>query len=300
MDLIVINGQSLSAMATSVKGNFMQGLAVKDVSHELITMTIPSTGSKNIYPSFVDFGDIRPWIGDRVINNLGKMEFEIANGDFEQTIGVERNDIADDNVGFYSLRFQRMGQNVSRFPSKTSWRYFKNGFTTLGPDGQYFFDVDHPVGRPGSEVSVSNFMGGSGAPWYLVDNSQIFKPVIYQPRQEFNLVTRFNPEDPEVFDHKRFLFGVDGRSGIGFSPFWQTAFASRQTLDATNLDAATAAMNSQFDNNGEPLEVRATHLVVPPSLEQAAINLVGKAFLAGGESNVRLGKLQVAVVPYLA
>jgi len=138
-------------------------------------------------------------------------------------------------------------------------------------------------------------MGGAGAAWFLVDSSKPIKPLIFQPRRSFQLITYFDPSDERVFWNKEFVWGVDGRSGAGYSPFWQLCFASKQTLDATNLRAAMVAMSSQKDDAGEPIDVTATHLVVSPAQQEIANDLVSKEFLSGGESNTLRGRLKVVV-----
>ena len=58
------------------------------------------------------------------------------------------------------------------------------GFTTPCYDEQNFFDTDHPgFDETGAQISVSNFMAGSSPPWFLLDCSQVLKPMIYQERQ---------------------------------------------------------------------------------------------------------------------
>jgi phage major head subunit gpT-like protein len=60
----------------------------------------------------------------------------------------------------------------------------------------------------------------NGTFWALADFSKPVKPFIYQMRRSLNFVPRDNPQDPEVFNRKKFLYGVEGRIGAGVSlPF---------------------------------------------------------------------------------
>ena len=294
-----INSSTLSMLTQAVNAAFMGGLEHKSAPWNLVAMEIPSMTAENVYPYLKNIGSIRKWTGDRVKQNLSKGEFRLPNFDYEQTEAVLRNHVLDDQFGIYAPRFQQMGRNVANFPAQTVYALLKTGFAALGPDGQYFFDTDHPVGKPGAEVSVSNFMGGAGTAWYIVDASQAVKPLIWQPRQAFNLVTLFNPTDPNVFWQKEFVYGVDGRSGAGFGPYWQLAFASKQTLDATNVKATLVAMASQKDDNGEPLGVMGTHIIVPPTLAEAARDIFAKELIGNGETNTLRNRLQVVEVPWL-
>jgi phage major head subunit gpT-like protein len=294
-----LNSSTLALLTQAVNAAFMQGLEHKTAPWELIAARIPSTTGENVYPYVKQLGNIRKWVGDRVIQNLAKGEFRLANEDFEETHGVSRNAVMDDQFGVYMPQFVQMGRNVRNFPSKYSYALLKAGFTTLGPDGQFFFDTDHPVGRPGQEASVSNHMGGAGAPWFVVDASQAVKPLIYQPRKDFDLVALFNPTDPNVFFNKQFIYGVDGRAAFGFGPFWQLAFASKQAIDETNMTALLDAMASQLDDNGEPLGVGGTHFIGTPVQCSLAKKVLMVEKLAGGADNPLYRRLEIVECPWL-
>jgi len=290
---MIVNSQSLTLLTQAVNAAFNRGLARSQPNWQAMAMEIPSGTAENVYPYLRQFGQIRKWLGDRVVQNIAKGDFRIVNEDYEQTHSIPRKAIEDDQYGVYSAIFDQTGDNVARFPDKGVYDLLKNGFTAKGPDGQPFFDTDHPVGKPGAEVSVSNNMGGGGTAWYVLDASKPVKPLIYQPRKSFDLVTLFNPDDARVFWNKEFVWGVDGRAGFGYSPFWQLCFASKQALDAAGLRAVLTAMASQKDDAGEPIDVMGTHLIVAPSQYETANDLMNKEFLSGGESNTLRGRLKV-------
>jgi phage major head subunit gpT-like protein len=296
---MMINADSLALVSQYVNLSFNTGLGRAAPKWGEIAMTIPSTTGENVYPYLKQFGNIRKWVGDRVIQNMSKGDFKIVNDDFEQTHAIKRKHIEDDAIGIYRNVFEQTGQNVAQFPDKMCFDTLKLGFNAVCPDGQYFFDVDHPVGKPGAEVSVSNFMGGSGEAWYVLDSSKVFKPVIWQPRKSFHLVTFFDEKDPRVFWQGEYVWGVDGRAGAGFSPFWQLAFASKQTLTAAAIRDTLTAMASQKDDAGEPLEVMGTTMVVSPNLYETANDILTKEFLTGGETNTLRGRLKLVVSPRL-
>ena len=80
---------------------------------------------------------------------------------------------------------------------------------------------------------------------------------------------------------------------------WQLAYASKQALDLQAYADARASMQSQKADNGKPLVIRAAELWVPPSLEQAALEVIQADRLANGASNVMRGTAKVVVCPYL-
>ena len=296
---MLINTQTLTMLTQAVNATFMVGIEKKTAPWDVVAMEVPSMTAENVYPYLRSIGRIREWLGDRVKQNLAKGEFRVVNKDYEHTEAIPRNALLDDQFGVYKPRFEQMGRNVANFASQLTYGLLKTGFTALCPDGQYFFDTDHPVGKPGAEVSVSNFMGGAGEGWYIVDSSQAVKPLIWQPRQTFELVNLFDPTDSNVFWNKEFVYGVDGRAAAAFGPFWQLAFASKQTLDETNVKATLVAMASQKDDDGTPLGVMGTHIVVSPALGETAKDLFEREFLSSGASNTLRGRLQVVVSPWL-
>ena len=292
---MIINQTSLSALTQAITMRFNAGLERASTPWNILAMEIPSTTAENIYAFLKDMGRIREWLGEREIQNLAKGDFRITNKRFEESHGVPRTAIEDDNYGLYGPMFEQLGANVNSFPSDQLFALLKVGHQTLGPDGQYFFDTDHPVGSG----IVANDMGGAGEAWYVIDSSKVFKPLIYQPRKAFNLVKLFKDEDPNVFFKDEYQYGVDGRAGFGFSPFWQLAFRSRQTLDATNLRAVLTAMSAQKGDSGAPLKIDGTHLVVSPNLYEAANDLVSKLLINGGDTNTLAGRLKPVKAPEL-
>jgi phage major head subunit gpT-like protein len=175
----------------------------------------------------------------------------------------------------------------------------KLGFSTPCYDGQYFFDTDHPViGVNGEATSVSNFGGGSGTPWFLVDATKVLKPIIFQKRRDYQFVSMDSPNDEAVFSRKEFRYGVDARVNVGFG-LWQLAYASKQALDVTTFGAAYAALMSIKGDNDKPLGIMPSLLVVPPTLRDAALTVV-KAELINNTTNVQRGAVDVLVTPWLA
>lgn len=293
---MILNALTLAALTQAVDMRFNAGLARSVTPIDTVAMTVPSSTGENIYPYLKELGFIREWIGDREIQNLDKGDFRIANREYEETHGIPRTAIDDDSYGIYSNMFEQTGLNVASFPSDKVFELLKAGFSTKGPDGQFFFDTDHPV----AGATVSNLMGsGSGEPWFVVDSTKVFKPVIWQPRKSFELVKLFNPDDPNVFFQKKLIWGVDGRSGVGFSPFWQLCFASKETPDATKLKAMLTAMNSQRSETGKPLKVVASHLVCGPANYEVFRDLMTKDVLASGETNTMKNRLQLVLAPEL-
>lgn len=291
---MIINQASMNGIYRTFSTIFNAALAMAASMADLVAMRTPSTGRSVDYKWLGDFPGMKEWIGDRVIKDLSAHHYEVVNKPFESTVEVDRDDIEDDQVGVYTPMIQGLAQAAKVHPDVLVFALLKLGFSTLCYDGQFFFDTDHPV----NGASVSNTGGGAGTPWFLMDLSRPFKPIILQIRKQPQFVAQDNPEAENVFMRKKFRYGVDDRKNVGFG-LWQLAYGSKDTLNATNYAAGRAAMMSFSNDEGMPLGIKPTHLVVPGTLESAGIAVVKKQFLANGESNDWYGTAELVVCPWL-
>ncbi|MCZ7886043.1 Mu-like prophage major head subunit gpT family protein [Agrobacterium salinitolerans] len=296
-----IKTQTLRSAYVGFNAAFQQGIGEATSMFGRIATTVPSTTATQEYGWLGNFPGFREWIGDRVVNGLAKHGYSLKNKDYENTIGVDRNDFNDDNLGIYAPMFRDFGQTAVTFPDTLIWPLLKAGWATECYDKQFFFDTDHPVlDANGNPISVANTDGGNGTPWFLLDTSRALKPLIYQERKKFTNLVRMDKEDDEnVFTKKEFRYGLDGRCAVGFG-FWQMAWGSKQVLDTAHYEAARTGLANMKGDYGRPLAIQPKLLVVPPSLEGAARRIVGNSLKDGGGTNEWFGTAEVLVVPWLA
>ena len=292
---MIINQATLQAIYKSFKTIFNEAFQGVEPMYERVATVVPSTVREETYAWLGNFPKLREWIGDRHVKSLSAYGYTIKNKDWESTVEVDKNDITDDAIGVYKPLFSEMGRAARAHYDELIFGLLPQGFTTLCYDGQYFFDTDHPVG----EQSVSNNGGGTGTAWYLLDTTRAIKPLILQIRQAPEFVSLDRPTDENVFMRRKFLYGVECRDNAGFG-LWQLAYASKQTLDATNYSSARAAMMSFKDDEGKPLGIRPNLLVVPPSLEGAAREILLSERDANGATNPWRNTAELLVVPWLA
>jgi phage major head subunit gpT-like protein len=298
-----ITPANLAKLQTSFNALYNEGIGQVANTWNMVAYEVPSSTKTNTYGWMNDLPAMRKWVGDRVVNNLSARSYEIPNESFELTVGVDRDDIEDDNLGVYNMRFVHMGNSVASHPDELVWGLMKKGDTTTCYDGQYFFDTDHPVmGEDGVLGTVSNHGGGAGPGWYLIDDSNSFRPIIYQNRRAPQFVNKDKPEDDDVFNKKLFKYGVDKRCNVGFG-FWQKAYYSKQAMTPDNFFAAFQAMAGMKGENGRPLRLRPTKVVVPPGLMKDATTVLSMDSVnIGGVavSNPAKGLVQVVMESLLA
>ncbi len=298
---MIITSENLRALRTGFNASFQRALGAATSMQARVATPVPSTTKSNTYGWMGKIPGMREWVGPRQIMSLSESGYVIVNKPYEQTIGVDRDDIEDDNLGIYAPLFSELGEGVAAHPDILVFSLLKNGFTTECFDGQNFFDTDHPViGDDGETVGVyANTDGGATTPWFLLSTRRVLKPLIFQERKKPQFVALDNPDDPNVFHNKQYLYGTDARWNVGFG-FPQMAWGSKQTLDATHYATARAAISGFKGDGGRPLGLVPDLLVVPPSLESAGRKLLNSEYGAGGETNEWKGTAELLVVPWLA
>ncbi len=296
-----VNAANLKSLYTGFSAAFMSAFAGVNPLYTSVATIVPSTTAANEYGFLLDLPGFREWIGDRHVKSIANAGYTLRNKHYERTIGVNKNNIEDDNIGIYAPLFSDLGYGAAVFPEQLVWPMLKAGFTTNCYDGQYFFDTDHSyLDENGNTITVSNTQGGAGEPWFLLDTSRPLKPLIFQSRKAFDkLVRKDRDEDENVFNKNEYQYGSDGRCSVGFG-FWQMAFGSKQTLNAANYAAARAAMMSFKGDGGRPLGVRGKLLVTTPNNEAAARALLQSQLINGGESNPWAGTAELMIVEWLA
>lgn len=299
--MAIVKSALITALFTSWQADFQKGLTGVEPQWSEVATYVSSSSRSNTYGWLGKFPNLREWVGDRVINSMKEHGYTITNKTYESTVGVDREDIEDDQIGIYSPIFEEMGRTVQIQPDALIYGLLSAGTTTLCYDGQNFFDTDHPVypnaDGTGTTVSTSNFTTGANPAWYLLDTSRAIKPLIFQERRKPNLQAMNKMDDEHVFTANEFRFGVDCRRNVGFS-FWQLAFCSKLTLDADNLWAAISAMRAFTADGGQKLGIKPTVLVVPASLEKIATRLLERE-LDANSSNELKGRLKLVVADYL-
>lgn len=285
-----INFPNLQSLNTGVSLAYNTAFWEAETVYREYTYDATSTGPDELYPRLDLIAGLREWLGARVIERLSVSKFSITNRNFEKTIAIDRNDIADDKYGLLAPAAQQLGQNAAHLPDLLITGLLQNGHTTLTYDGQNFFDTAHPTfDGSGNPTTVSNYQvaGGSdsnGAPWFLIDTSKVLRPLIWQTREPFRIVPMVALDNPYVFQNREFVWGVEGRCNAGYG-LWHLAAMSTAPLTAAYYGALRAQMAAVRRPDGTPMGVRPTILVHGPSNKGAAVALAnGDFILSSGTS----------------
>ena len=293
---MLINRGTLDTLYTAFNAAFREGFGQAPADHERFTMRVTSMTSTEEYAWLGQWPGLKEWVGERVLRGIADHEYSIKNKKYESTIEVDRDKIEDDQYGVYSPMFREAGYASAAHPCELVYGLLKDGFTAKCFDGKAFFATDHPIDDDNTQ---SNSGGGSGTPWFLIDTSRMIKPIIHQVRRPYTLTRMDDLDDENVFMRDQFLYGIDGRCNVGFG-LWQLAYGSKQTLDSEAYRDARAAMLSFKADEGRPLGIMPNLLVVPPTLEEIAREVLMAERDAAGATNVWRGSAEFIVSPWLA
>jgi phage major head subunit gpT-like protein len=290
----------LEAVQKGFNTHFQTGFKGVTALYTSLCTVVTSTHAEETYGWLGDIPKFREWIGDRQINGLMAHGYSIKNRKFENTVSVSRDAIEDDTLGIYAPRFQLLGQAAAEHPDDLVFgELIPKAWSTACFDGQNFFDTDHPVGLPGAQTTVSNVQAGAGEAWMLLDLSRPLKPFIFQKRRDYGFVAKEDPKSSDqVFMRDEYVYGSDARVGAGYG-FWQMAFGSKAALTADNLRAAWNAMTAFKRDNGEPLGINPTHLVVGNTNFFAAKDILEKEVI-DASTNTNRNLVQLIRAPKFA
>lgn len=297
----IITPPVLQALMVGFSKKFQEGQTMAESQWKKVATLVPSAGKSTTYGWLGKWPAFREWIGSRVINQMKAHGYSIVNKPFESTVGVDRDDIEDDEIGVYAPLFQEMGRAAEVFPDELIFPLLDGGLAAECYDGQYFFDPDHPVfpntDGTGTAQTVSNLTTGTGPAWFLLDTTRAIKPLVYQQRKPMQFTYMNKPTDTNVFMEKQYIYGVDGRANAGYA-FWQMAYCSMADLTPGNIWAAYEAMRDFRADGGKKLGIRPNLLVARAGQQQQAEEALKKT-VSGGETNTLHGKLELLVPDWI-
>jgi phage major head subunit gpT-like protein len=301
MSLNAVTPAIIRALNTTFQGTFRNAYQSAPSIVPDVTTPVPSSSKSNTYGWMKKIPQMRKWVGERVIHGLSSHGYAIENEDYELTLGVDRNDFADDNLGQYDPLMRMLGENAAMHPQRLLIDLLNNGHLSTATcfDGQNFFDTDHPVSAENAALGTQSnyqtsqtlsttslfamravmaaFKGDDNVPmgitanillvppaleklaletvvaltvstgganvaatlgmrvivvpelggdatkdktWYLLDTTKVLRPFIHQMREPTKLVSMTDVTDTNVFMHKEFIWGVDGRYALGYGPWF--------------------------------------------------------------------------------
>src|SRR5882724_3247713 len=152
----------LQAFFTALDVQYQRGYQKRRTYWQEYAWLSPSGTENKTYSWLAELPGMREWIGEKQVKNLSARAFQVVNKDFENTFGIDRNKIEDDEAGIYSQSAMLQGDVVARWPDDLVTAALIAGTTTLGYDGSFYFSNNHPVDVDDStQGTYSNLLTGT-------------------------------------------------------------------------------------------------------------------------------------------
>jgi len=298
---------ALQALQIAFKKHFQDGLALAPSQYKDIAAIVPTTTKFTAYGWLGAFPSMQEWIGDRTFKNMQASNYQIEVKPYQSAVSVKRTDLADDQLGIYAPLFREEGLAAGRHPDQLTFKVLQEAADASGAgglcyDGKTFFHEKHPVfpnvDGTGTAIEIANNyketgVGAKQGPaWYLLDCSRAIKPLIFQEREKVKITHMVKDDDESVFMRDEYRFGISARYNVGFG-LWQLAARSTKALNAANFEEAYTNMRKLKGDGLIPLDVRPTHILVPPQLYGKAMDLVGVQRNASGADNAYYNRVKI-------
>jgi len=155
----VITPQRVSAFFLGLQTKFNQAFKDTKLRYDAITTQTDSATESEIQAWMARQMKMRPWVGERILNDVAARAQQLDNKPYEASFKVPRAKIADDKLGIFSPLMEELARAAKHWPDRLVWDALKAGENATGYDGQGFFDTDHPVNMddPASGVQANKF-----------------------------------------------------------------------------------------------------------------------------------------------
>lgn len=120
-----------------------------------LSMVQPSITSQETYGWMADLPRMREWVGPRQLNSMSSRAMTVVNKDYESTVTVPRNAVADDTYGLYNPNVAMLAYSAAKWPDDILYEMLAAN-TELGFDGKPTFADDHPNLRDGGVTTYDN------------------------------------------------------------------------------------------------------------------------------------------------
>jgi len=154
---MLITPAAIQTLQTTFSTQFHAAYGRAETTWQNYATMVPSSTRQNDYGWMAKIPALREWLGPRVIQNLSSYHYQLTNRHFELTIGVDRDDIEDDNLGVYGPLFESMGEQAAMWPDDLAVAALEGGGANLGFDGVSFFNAAHPSLLAGGAAVANDF-----------------------------------------------------------------------------------------------------------------------------------------------
>lgn len=150
------------ATLRGLTAKFDSGVEMAAPFYPEVCTVMPSSGKDEQYAMLGSMPGVREWLGDRIFNSLRASHFTLANRKWENSLGIEKDDIDDDRLNLYGPVLQELGMEAAHHPDELLFEAIMAGESQACFDGQFFFDTDHSWGDSGSQSNDLTYAAATG------------------------------------------------------------------------------------------------------------------------------------------
>lgn len=151
--MAMITPAALTALHTSFSTIFQSGYDSYEPFTPKIATIAPSSTTSNTYGWMQRVPQLRQWVGAKVVNDISAHSYALTNLPFELTIGVDRHDWEDENLGVYTPLFSEMGRAAAEWPDIQTAAILTGN--PAGFDGVALFNAAHPLDPAGNQTNTN-------------------------------------------------------------------------------------------------------------------------------------------------
>lgn len=296
-----ITVENIERLEYGASQHFYKALEATKVNYGDLVTVAPSTGRTEEYYFFKDNVRMREWVGERVVQSLGSYEYTLTNKTWECTIGIDKDDIADNKLSRFVMDFVQQGEACALHPQEMVFSLFPAGFEQLCHTKKPYFSASHPHGSGKGTFSNIIDKGGimdQGELWFIACCNRVVRPFLKQDREPLTFVTRTDVTHDNVFKIRNFQFGADYRGAYGFT-LPELCVAVKGPLTSQNYDEALVRMKSFTSAGNKRLGIKPTHLIHGAKYSREAKTLLHTQRLANGADNPYFNEIKALESPYL-
>jgi phage major head subunit gpT-like protein len=138
-------------------------VTAQDSGYQDICTIIPSTKLTEPYAWLGALPGVEQFLGERKVHALVESNYSLTNLVWVDTLGVDKDALADDQYGAIRVRANALGEAIGIHKTRYAYETLAAGNATgsLCFDGQKFFDSDHVT--PGADYQVGQQNYGNAA-----------------------------------------------------------------------------------------------------------------------------------------
>lgn len=140
-----LRGSSLDPFFLSLDTLYQSGYTNGEVTYDQWAQTVTSISKSTVHGWLDKFPKLREWLGPRQVNNYVAQSYTLTNKKFELTMGVEVDDIDDDQYGLYAPAAEMMGMQAKEWPDDQLTPVVEAGTAVNTFDGVPFWSTTHPI-----------------------------------------------------------------------------------------------------------------------------------------------------------